>query len=164
MPSGEDGEEAAATMVLSVDKTVRWFFGLLLGLLLAGVPDILGQQPGGRGPGGQLVSGDIRISALFDSENDRAIQAAFEHACNMVNLDRSTLITSRLLCSSNQIPQADSFKASKISRKKCLKSDHIVGVQSDKFGLLLTLDQGRIIVSYNALPPNLVGVTIQTCP
>ena len=117
-------------MLVSVDKTVRWFFGILLGLLLAGVPDSLGQQPGGRGPGGQLVSGDIRISALFDSENDRAIQAAFEHACNMVNLDRSTLITSRLLCSSNQIPQADSFKASKISRENCLESDRIAGAIS----------------------------------
>ena len=135
-------------MLLSVDKTVRWLFGLLLGLLLAGVPDILGQQPGGgRGPGGQLVSGDIRISALFDSENDRAIQAAFEHACNMVNLDRSTLITSRLLCSSNQIPQADSFKASKISRKKCLESDRIAGVIS----LVCYMHSIRLF-SYTALP------------
>ena len=93
----------------AADETVRWFLGLLLGLLLAGVPDISGQQP--------PVPGDIRISALFDSENDQPIEAAFNHACNMVNDDRSTLIRSTLSCSTHQITPSDSFKASKISKR-----------------------------------------------
>ena len=97
-------------MALPAGETMPWLLGLLLGLLLAGVPDTSdGQQP--------PVPGDIRISALFDSENDQpAIEAAFNHACNMVNDDRSTLIRSTLSCSAHQITPADSFKASKISK------------------------------------------------
>ena len=89
----------------------RWFLSLLLGLLAAGVPDL------SDGQGQPPVPPNINIGALFDAENDQpAIEAAFNHACRMVNDDRSTLIRSTLTCTPHQITTADSFKASKISK------------------------------------------------
>ena len=89
----------------------RWFLGLLLGLLAAGVPDL------SDGQGQPPVPPNINIGALFDAENEQpAIEAAFNHACRMVNDDRSTLIRSTLTCTPHQITPADSFKASKISK------------------------------------------------
>ena len=65
----------------------------------------------------QQVPENIRIGALFDGQEDSPVEAAFKHAVNMVNDDRSVLIRSRLNGVISQVPQADSFKASK--ERKC---------------------------------------------
>jgi ionotropic glutamate receptor len=78
----------------------------LLFLAVAGVPQNgRAQQP--------QIPNNIRIAGMFDGEQDMPVEAAFRHAVNMVNDDRSTLIRSTLNGVINQVSPSDSFKASK---------------------------------------------------
>ena len=49
---------------------------------------------------------------IFD-EGEDAQEAAFQHAVDLVNADRSLLVRTRLIAHIEKIPSGDSFKASK---------------------------------------------------
>ena len=55
----------------------------------------------------------FRISgAIFDEGHDSQ-EAAFQHAVDLINADRSLLVRTRLIAHIERIPRGDSFKATK---------------------------------------------------
>ena len=68
----------------------------------------------------ETKNNESRISgAIFDEGHDSQ-ETAFHHAVDMINLDRSLLVRTRLIAHIERIPRGDSFKATK---KGILKND-----------------------------------------
>ena len=61
----------------------------------------------------ETKNNESRISgAIFDEGHDSQ-ETAFHHAVDMINLDRSLLVRTRLIAHIERIPRGDSFKATK---------------------------------------------------